>query len=487
MAYPALGLIWLVYWALRSTGVIKGGGSSSSEVRPGFWVFLVRLILGGVAFAYAVEQGAVLYSIVLGLVALACWPSLIIERIAVPLGLPRLAFWTTVGLRPLYVVSGAKSIAVCHAARALLRKRQPSPERMAWLQEELSRAAKGRGATLVAEGFLAVLRRDLRTARALLRTADALHHSQTPRTLRRATRDWLVADAAAAGNWDEVVARGVRADQKMRWSYAVGRMAQRLIGRGGAPYRATMIVLWIVAPRRIATFPLLRRALAASPPKPALATEQAPNLPYALGRLAGLHDFPAGASNGRLLEAVRMLEAALEAQETRAFVEKRALALGATRSGDALLGQFREQLETALGALLDEGAATRLPEEPPVLLSGAVRRARQRLLRELESYCNDYKQRTRALIPLSELDEWRAWAMVRDSGERLLAIDPGSEATMYQVVYYAVCNFAVFQHNDMKRRGMAHQMFHWLHDRAMNVGSVAESALTAKNMKASLS
>jgi hypothetical protein len=488
VAYPALGLIWVVYWALRATGVIKSsGGSSSTDIRPGFWVFVLRLFAFGVAFAYAVEQGAWIKTIILGTVALACWPTLLIEAIAVPLGLPRLAFWVTVSLRPLYVVSGVKSIAVGHAARALLGEREPSLHRIAWLQDELSRSAKGRGATLVAEGLLAVLRRDLRAARALLRTADTLHPSQTPRPLRRAARDWLVADAAAAGNWDEVVTRGVRAHKKMRWSYAVGRMAQRLTGRAGAPWRATMIALWILAPHRLTTFSLLRRALGPSASKPAPKADQDPNLAYALGRLASLHENPATASNGRLLETVRALEEALEAPQTRALVQRRALALGATRSPEDLLGQFREQIETALGTLLDEGAATQLPEDPPALLGGAVRRARQRLLRELESYCADYKQRAKAMIPLSELDEWRAWAHVRDSGERLLAIDPGSEAAMYQVVYFAVCNFAVFQHNDMKRRGMAHQMFDWLHDRAMNVGSVSESALTAENMKASLS
>jgi hypothetical protein len=342
---------------------------------------------------------------------------------------------------------------------------------------------------LVAEGLLAILREDLRAARVLLRTADALHPSQAPRTLRRAARDWLVADAACAGNWDEVVARGVRGPRKMRWSYAVGRMAQLLTGEAGAPHPFTAIALWIMAPRRLATFSLLRRALEASRPRPTPAPipERPRTLPYALGRLASLHKNPASASNGRLVEAVCILQEALDSPSTRALVEKRALALGVTRQADALLRQFREQIETALGTLLSEAVATELPEAPPELLTGAVRRARQRLLRDLETYCNDYKQRAHAHVALSELEEWRTWAQVRDSGERLLAIDPASEATMFEVVYYSVCNFAVFQHNEHQRRGMAHQMFDWLHDRAENVGSAAPAALTAKNMKASLS
>jgi hypothetical protein len=486
---PALGLVWLAILALRGAGIIKPSSRRSFVKRPGFWVVIVRFLAISVAYAWVELQSAWVQMLVLLPVAAACAPGLVIEYIVIPLGLPKLAFWMTTYLRPLGVGGDPRSTAVCHAARALLCKTQPNPNHLVWLEDEISWAHRGRGAMLVAEGFLAVLRGDLRTARVELRAADALHRSFISRSLRAAARDWLIADAAAAGNWREVRMRGTRGTPLFRWSYAVGRIAQRLTGNADAPSKLTAVLLWAIAPRRRATWPLLRRALRAArfsaPPEQRVGV--VPTLPFALGQLASLHRGPASASNARVAETVRALQDALDAPATLAFVERRVLALGATRQAQSLLGEFREQLETMLGGLVGEGAPPRLHGAPPELLLAAARKARGRLLRDLEMYCSDYEQRTRAAVTLTELEEWRTWAKVRDSGERLLAIDPDAEAALFQVAYVALCNFAVFQHNQHLRTGLAHNMYDWLHQRAQSLNSPKESALLAKNMKAALS
>ncbi len=489
MSLPAIGLILVVIWALRSAGLLKAPAKRTSRnVKPGIWVFIARCTVSFYAYSWVETESAMVQVLVLVPIAVACTPGLAIECVAIPLGLPRVAFWMTTCLRPLGVGSNAKSTAVCHAARALLGKARLNESDVVWLERELRRATKGRGAMLVAEGLLAVLRGDLRTARVHFRTADALHKFFISRALRAASRDWLVADAAAAGNWEEVIVRGARGRPRMRWSYAVGRMAQRLTRDYAAPSRLVACALWGIAPRRQATWSLLRRAMRTPPfsvPNERPARRER-TLAVALGKLARLPAGLVGVSNDRVIDTARALQEALEAPSTLALVERRALALGATRQAQFLLGEFRAQLETTLGAFFGEGATTHLPDAPPELLLAATRRARQRLLRDLEVYCGDYKERTKTMTSLSELEEWRQWAKVRDAGERLLALDPPAEATLFHVVYIALCNFAVFQHNQHQRAGLAHQMFDWLHERARRLDSPRESALMAKNMKAAL-
>jgi hypothetical protein len=488
VAYPAVAAIWIVIWALRALGVLKQPARSPVSVRPGMLVIVARLIAAGTAFAMVENESGTVRLLVLLLVAILCTPSLIIKWIAIPLRMPKLAYWTTRVLRPLGSGHSVKSVAVCHAARALMGQRQPKANDIAWLEERLSGAAKGRGAMLLGEGLLLTLRGDLAGARSVLRAVDALHPAFTQPALRRIARDWLVADAAALGSWDEVIERGVRSPRKTRWSYAVGRMAQRLTGDVAAPHRVTLVALFIVAPRRIATWSLLRRALKVPGARPLYKpnSDQPPALSGALAKLARLHENLVGSSKNQLLDAVVALETAIESTTTRAHVEKRVLALGARRTPDSLIAEFREQVEVSFGTLLGERVPTPLNGNQPQMLAGAAQRARQRILRNLEMYCTDYKERTRTDVSLTELEEWRTWVQVRDCGERLLAFDPSAEAALFQVVYVAVCNFAVFQHNHHQRHGLSHQMFDWLHQRAQSLGSATESALMAKNMKAAL-
>ncbi len=83
---------------------------------------------------------------------------------------------------------------------------------------------------MVAAGLLAALRKDIDRARGLLATADRMHAQLMPRSMRAVARDWLVVDAARVGNWHRVIRLGLSSTNRLRWSYNMARIAERLTG-----------------------------------------------------------------------------------------------------------------------------------------------------------------------------------------------------------------------------------------------------------------
>ena len=160
---------------------------------------------------------------------LICVPTLVLKWIVVPLRMPRVAYWTVrIGL-PLGCIREIRACGVIYGALALARK-GASNETIVWLEQRLNGVQRMRGAGVVAAGLLAALRRDRDQARCLLLIADTLSERFTSRRIRVIARDWLVADAARIGDWREVIRLGRRSRGSLRWSYALARIGERLIG-----------------------------------------------------------------------------------------------------------------------------------------------------------------------------------------------------------------------------------------------------------------
>jgi len=438
-------------------------------------------------------NGYIAQALVAPLLLLLLAPSFVLRQVVVPLGLPRFAYWVARCCGPVSLMREAGAGAAVYGALALARRPSSAPA-IEWLELRVDLARAPRGAGVVAAGLLAALRGDRQRARALMRVADTALEKFMPMSVRMVARDWLIVDAARIGDWHEVVRLGHRRRHILRWSYALARIGERLSGDPQARRDWLLRLCWLVAPRRRATLPLLRRALAVPcAPKPTAEREAAASLRAALAGLADAIGNRFTRADGSFARRVGDVDAALDLAATRVLVGQRLRALGvvsAKRAEDsddegdveAVLSGLRHRLADVLVPLLEE--APRLAgADPGPGLEQAVDRVRARLFRDVEAQCKDYDNRRRRERSLTTLAEWGAWAVLRDQGERLLELVPASENSLFHAMYVPVCNFAVFQHNVCRRRYLAHDMYSWLHRHAGS--DRAASQLLAGNISAS--
>jgi hypothetical protein len=423
--------------------------------------------------------GATLFALA---VILLFAPSLVLQSIIVPLGWPRAAYRIARWCRTLEVVQERDAGAAFYGALALARHPEPAKDIVDWLALKMERAPMLRGAGVVATGLLAALRGERIRARSLLRIAHAAERPFISHRARVVARDWLVADAARGGDWREVAHLG-RGWPSLRWSYAVGRMAERLARDPRASGDTWLRACWLMAPRRRTTLPLLRCALAvprgetgavATPP-------MVTDLPQALTGLADalahrfVHD---GAALARVVAAV---DSALGCEATTERIKARSAALDAELDPAAIVAGMRARLTELLAPAIEESPRLATGDVRPPSLDQAAEEVRARWFRDIEAQCRDYAERNQRQSALAAVAEWQAWATTRDNAEQLLALAPASEYAVFHAMYVPVCNFAVFQHNICKRLVLAHEIYAWLHRHAK--GDDAAAALLLRNMK----
>jgi len=262
--------------------------SGSIRVPTIVWVYAAKLGLLTVttAFLQLTESAAsaVLHAVALVLI----WaPTTVLRWIVVPLRMPRVAYWTVRLCWPLGLVKETEAGGVMYGALALARK-GASDEAVRWLEQRLRNAEPTRGAGVVAAGLLAALRKQDNLAYSLLSLADRMDKRLISRATRAIARDWLVVDAARVGNWRRVIRLGRHGTSQLRWSYSMARIGERLTGDPRAWRDWLLWPCFLLAPRRRATYPLFRRALAVPVRRSAQpdATPAVAALPLALGGLA---------------------------------------------------------------------------------------------------------------------------------------------------------------------------------------------------------
>jgi hypothetical protein len=479
----AIGLIVLLFWLFRR----KSGGSQTHGLARVVSICVIRYFVTVALFALPVLAPPIfilIWAVSLVLGTLTWFPTLVLEWIIVPLRMPKAAYWIARTFFPLGFASEAIAGGVVYGAFALARKK-PSAKDIDWLRRRLDRVQKLEGGGLLAAGLLAAVRGGRHQARCLLFIADSMPPRGISRKARSVTRDWLVADAARTGQWREVIRLGRRRKQTLRWSYFMARLAERLVQSELGCSNGVLWLLWLWSPRRRATFPLLRRALATRRTPGQLAQSASADLPHALGDLARTFKNSEIESSGRLASSIRAIDAALDAPDTRGAIERRLVALGATHDVEGVVASFREQLIQRLAMLFELSPHLASHEIQVPAAEAAIARVRSRLFRDIKARCEDYDGRKRAQTALDASAEWETWAALRNAAERLVQLDPSSEATLFEAMWRACNNFAVFQHNHCKRRTLAHEMYSWLHQHAQSDPSALQ--LLAKNMRAALS
>src|SRR5262245_44408240 len=260
----------------------------SVKVPPVVLVCAVKLALLTFtnAFVQATEvpAGEVVRAVVTVLILA---PTTVLRWVLVPLRMPRVAYWTVRICWPLGLVKEVRAGGVMFGALALAR-RGASDEAIKWLEQRLRGVEPMQGAAVVAAGLLAALRKDDDLARRLFAMADRMDKRLISRSVRAIARDWLVVDAARIGNWQKVIRLGRGGSSWLRWSYSMARIGERLTGDPRAWRSWQLWPCFLLAPRRLATYPLFRRALAV-PVRRSAQPDTAPivaKLPLALGGLA---------------------------------------------------------------------------------------------------------------------------------------------------------------------------------------------------------
>ena len=363
-------------------------------------------------------------------------PALVIQQILVPLRMPRVTFWIARWFGPVGMLKEAKAGAALYGALTLARRRRRAMPAILWLEQQAKQARTFRGASVVTAGLLAALRGDRRRARSLFLLADAMRRKFIPASARVVARDWLIANSAGSGNWREVIRLGLRGRDSTRWSYAVARIAERLVGDPKAWPAWRLWLCWIIAPRRRPTLALVRRALAVPAPEPSGdAGPAAEALPDALAVLACELSRNEGQDGRALGDAVGAVEAALDRPAARAALEQRLLALGGRQAPDAAVASFRKGVADLLVPIIEASPTLAAESGHPSAFDQAIEQVRARLFGDIDAQCKDYNERRRRAQSLDVLAEWSAWAVTRDCAERLLQLvpDSGAFAVSYDV------------------------------------------------------
>ena len=444
--------------------------------KVGLYIFLVAIVQGT-----APEIAAPVLHFVVFLLIWA--PTLPLRWIVVPLQMSRTAYWMVRICFPLALIKEIPAGAVAYGALALARK-NPSDERISWLERKLRDAETIQGAGVVAAGLLTALRNDIDRARGLLATADRMHPRLIPRTMRAIARNWLVVDAARVGNWHRVIRLGRHGVTRLRWSYSMARIGERLTGDPQAWRNWQLWPCFLWAPRRRVTYPLFRRALAVPVRRPVQldAAPSATEFSLALGGLARALEV-ANAHDGELLaRSVQAVDRDLDSM--REMIEQRLGMLGSRRDAGSVLTQFRQHLIDLVTPLIEDDPYLARAAQPGSIMEQAVWQVRRRLMGDIDAQCRDYRDRTAGESSLDLVAEWERWAWLNSSAIRLLELDSAAESVVFQMVYAPVCNFAVYQHNGRKRIALAHDMFIWLLRYAQSVPEARQ--LLAKNVQAGI-
>jgi hypothetical protein len=213
-------------------------------------------------------------------------------------------------------------------------------------------------------------------------------------------------------------------------------------------------------------------------PQSEAGASDAADLPQALADLARAIGNPHVHDASSLARCVGTVDRHIESM--RAGIEQRLNALGSRGSANAVISAFCQRLVDLVAPVIEADPRLALAAERSASFERAIAQVRLRLFRDVEVQCRDYKERKETLLDAPF--EWERWAVLRNTADRVLALDPAAEGTLFLTMYAPVCNFAVTQHNTHSRYALAHDMFSWL---LQHAGSDTQARqLLAKNAEA---
>ena len=428
-----------------------------------FWKFIVVVLTVCVGMAFDVRglAGRALQVAI----ALYCLPTLLLSPLLIRLAVPRLAYWSMRCCTPLHYAGNQHVGAMLYATLSATRMRDPSTA-CAWLYERFrAKPVHGvLGQTIL--GHLAAAQGDRVTARCLFESIEARPRPSQLSIVRVTARDWLVMDAARRGDWSAAVRYATRGGTS-RWSRAVGAMARTIDGVGRLP-KWRLWLLWLVAPRRLRLRPLLQRALAASHGEHKADIAPPRDLPAAwvlfAEVLAKTAQRPGEVGSSEFVSAVRWVAIRLESADMKAQVGQRLAALDSTlsRSADSVVSNFKSDVVKSILPVVAADPQLAAAGRDHPIVAEVLRRLRGAASESIEMRAKDLGRRAEKKHSLDILSEWQSWALLCDEVNRLLALQPGAKATLFEIVWRPLMSYAAFQHNDKQRLAFAQDILRWL-------------------------
>jgi hypothetical protein len=434
-------------------------------------------------------------------VVLFPWP---IARLwLIPRGHPRLAW--TVSRLSFWVwrrdVPGGALIAASWAlARAAQRGVPPTAKQLEWIERRSSATTKHSarwtlgGAGIVASGLMAEARHDRVQARRLIASAAELAETTWPRAAIRFAWEWLCAEAMTRGAWREVEFLGRTAPVESRTLTFVGSVAARLTGVAPLPNDLLLQWRWFAAPRRLATRPLLRRALAApattskvdareqTRPEPAI--PDGPPLLTAMSLHAHmLVGDPARLTRADIIRLARAWDAALADPQLEQQIDARGETLGShvsARDIGTLADVAREDL---LALMREAGLELGALGDESELLGRATRRLHAELLDGLEVATAALESRVESKRALPAIDEWQSFLAVREQYAEAVSLGGlPLRRLAFSTVHGPVCGLAVWLWNSRAERAIGNAVFAWLLAEAIIVDDAEAIRLQERNV-----
>ncbi len=389
--------------------------------------------------------------------------------------------------------------AVLAAAWASYAKPIYDPDDATWVENKLHALPSLAGAGVVAQGLLAANRGDRDEARQLMLSASSLRNDDTPQLALTIAWDWLMADAAALGNWDEVVRLGHCNREPSPQARFLTVVAARLYQQPSPP-DINLIALWFRAGKRRDTLVWRDRALACprilyakrQPKSTGAQDDPQPEgtpLQRALARHAQLRrEGPVWLRlrPHKLAELVTAWEGVFAGDSLLEHLRRRVLNLEAPLDPAEVLARYRKQVcediadyAEAAGLSLVDTVGT---DEPESFAAEAIRVLRSRLLVTVEQLCDTLHNRVRGGREKLPIDEWREWTQLRESCEHATKIG-GMDArrVLFPQVHAACCAHGVWLWNERKQYALAMPIFRWLLQEAEAVGDEAAIELQRKN------
>lgn len=219
-----------------------------------------------------------------------------------------------------------------------------------------------------------------------------------------------------------------------------------------------------------------------------------PRLDVALAALGRLWRTEAEAVRPEQLRRVGELwDRALADKDTERLLMTRALSLAIPGSEHKAQQNLRTQVVATLRSYLSHGAVpmSKLVPEGAVpqksVLAEAALAVRAELLEQFESATNQLEERTTDKRELPWLDEWREWAQVRDSYQRIEDFG-GAEARRlaWTSLHRQANNWACWLWNARSEKVLANAVFRFLLRESEALGDDRTAQLAKKNVGSGL-
>lgn len=382
-----------------------------------------------------------------------------------------------------------KGGALLASALALAHRRTHDDKLAARIVEDLDEVPPPiRGASIAALGLVAASAGRAEEARDFFRSIGHFEKKITPRVARAIATEWLVADAARAGDWAEVGRLAQARGPRSALVHFAGFAARRFEGGSRAPGDLALKIAWLLTPRHAKTRVLLQRALA-SPRRRLQASMGRPRPEETpLARATSLHvsmlALPREAlSAPGLNELGAAWDEALGSPSTARDLLARELALGADGKSDTIR-RLAARASADLAWLIDRSRRPLGDLGENGIIRAAATSVRDALLADLQAQAEPIHARGDERYAFETPEEWRAIARLREAHQEAFArLGEDGRRMAWEIVSPALSAIAVHLFNDLGEKSIANAVFAYLAQQAAAMGDAEGEATNSKNYR----